>query len=118
MASTARCHPHLADTRLEHLTPASSGTLSDLPTQGSGGRAVLGLKWVARSAAAYLESSPGGGLSLSPPNTSTAPKAGFCAAHWVEYGPALPHPSHLGLLRVSAPMLSVFLSRGGGSSRL
>lgn len=113
MASRACCHPHLADARLEHLAPASSGTLERpshsgqgnlgtlrrASTQGSGGLAVMGLKWVARSAAACLGSSPGGGLSLLPPNTTTAPKAGFCAARWVACGPARPRPFHLGLLR-------------------
>lgn len=65
------CQPHLADTRLGHPTPASAGTLEGNlgtlrreNTRGLGGCAVIGLKWVARSAAAYLESSPGGGLSL------------------------------------------------------
>lgn len=108
----------LADTRLEHLIPASSGTLSDLPAHGKAtwrpteGRALRA--WVASKGSSngwpgqllpYSEISPGGVLSLVPPNT-TVPKAGRLGfvlhIGWYTvllHCPPFSHPSHLSLLR-------------------
>lgn len=91
--------PHHADTRLQHPTPASSGTLNDLPphgrqlgtyrresTQGLGG-------WPCQLLPCP-EISPEDDLSFPPP------KAGFHAAHWVVYIPsALAHAPRLSPLR-------------------
>lgn len=49
--------PHHADTMLEHLTPASSGILNDLPTHGKAPEYLKksehsGFVWMARLAAA------------------------------------------------------------------
>lgn len=121
MASRALLGPHFVDTRLVHLTSASE-TLSDLPTHdkatwGTTEVRALRLEWVARSAAALLESNSGGDQSLSPPNSTQGwvlclLLGSMCSICTV---PA----SHLYLLRdiemsgaLSCPILSIFPSQG------